>query len=173
MARVHLFIQFMTFLPAYRSLFYLRSGLPGKFLSIFCRPVPTFAVRAKRIGAGLTINHGHGTLISTDEIGENCWIGQLVTIGFNNGVGPPTIGNNVTIHVGATIVGKVRIGDNSIVGANSLVLCDVPPGVTVLGVPAKIIARTGCSAMRRRRLNKTYKKVAIERPRQSRSRRAV
>jgi len=138
-SRIGLFIGLMTFFPEYRTVFCLRTGVPGKLLSIFCRRMPTLAIQAKSIGAGLVINHGHGTFVTANEIGENCLLDQMVTIGYNNESVPPTIGKNVTIHVGATIVGEVNIGDNSIVGANTLVISDVPSDVTVLGVPAKII----------------------------------
>jgi serine O-acetyltransferase len=136
--RVIVFVKLMTFAPEYRTVFCLRTGLPGKLLSILCRRLPTLAVEARGVGAGLFINHGHVTFVSAETIGDNCSISHLVTIGYCNGVGPPIIGNNVTVHVGATIIGKVRVGDNSIVGANSLVLTDVPSDVTVIGVPAKI-----------------------------------
>jgi serine O-acetyltransferase len=103
--------------------------------------MPTLRLAAKRIGAGLFIQHGHGTYVSAEEIGENCWINQLVTVGYSNDTDHPTIGNNVTIQTGATVIGKVRIGDNSKIGANSLVISDVPPNVTVMGVPAHIVWR--------------------------------
>ena len=142
MERVFLFINLMTFVPEYRTVFYLRTDkLVRVLLSIFCRRMPTLDIIAKSVGPGLFIQHGHGTNVSAEEIGENCWINQLVTIGYINDDGPPTIGNNVIIHAGATILGKLCIGDNSTVGANSLVIRDVPPNVTVLGVPAKIISR--------------------------------
>jgi serine O-acetyltransferase len=137
--RLILFSEFMTFWPEYRTAFCLRTGLPGLLLSAFCRRMPTLSIKAKSIGAGFFINHGHGTYVSAEDIGENCSISQLVTIGYYDGAGPPSIGNNVIVHVGATIIGKLRIGDNSIIGANSLVLTDVPPNVTVMGVPARIL----------------------------------
>ncbi|MCL2429131.1 MAG: serine acetyltransferase, partial [Alphaproteobacteria bacterium] len=81
--------------------------------------------------------HGFGTWIAAEEIGANCWINQQVTVGFSSGEADrPVIGDNVTINVGAKVLGKVRLGDGSKVGANSVVIMDVPAGVTVMGVPA-------------------------------------
>ena len=118
--------------------------------------MPTLAIQANKVGAGLVINHGHGTFVTAKEIGENCLLDQMVTIGYNNESVPPTIGNNVTVHVGATIVGEVSIGDNSIVGANTLVITNVPSDVTVLGVPAKIIVAR--SPVKTHRQSKTHPK---------------
>ena len=85
--------------------------------------------------------HGDGTQVSAIKIGENCWINQQVVIGYTNETDIPTIGNNVDIHAGAKILGRVKVGDNATIGANSVVIEDVPPDVTVMGVPAKIIWR--------------------------------
>jgi serine O-acetyltransferase len=134
--RVYVFMKLMTFLPEFRKVYYLRTGRLGRVFTIFCRPLATLAISAGRVGPGLFIQHGFGTWIAAEEIGDNCWINQQVTIGFAGDAGRPTIGNNVTISVGAKILGKVRLGDGSKVGANSVVIMDVPAGVTVMGVPA-------------------------------------
>ena len=72
------------------------------------------------------------------KIGENCHIYQQVTIGFN-GTEQPVIGNNVRICCGAKVIGGVNIGNNVVIGANAVVVKDVPDNVVVAGVPAKII----------------------------------
>lgn len=73
-------------------------------------------------------------------IGENCMIGQGVTIGGKSGwYEVPVIGNNVEISAGARIIGPVRIGNNVIIGANTVVAKDVPDNCIVAGVPARII----------------------------------
>jgi serine O-acetyltransferase len=95
------------------------------------------------IGPGLFIQHGWATSIPAKKIGRNCWIGQHVTIGYLNDTDTPTIGNNVTIYAGAKILGNVRVGDNPTVGANAVVLEDVPENCTVVGVPAYIVRRNG------------------------------
>jgi serine O-acetyltransferase len=143
--RILLFAHLMTWLPEFRNSFYLRTGLLGKLLSIFCPPLSSLKLGRTSIGPGLFILHGDSTHVSAVEIGENCWITQQVVVGYINEVDIPTIGNNVTIHPGAKILGKVKIGDNVTVGANSVVIGDVPSGVTVMGVPAKIIWGKGLS----------------------------
>ena len=73
-------------------------------------------------------------------IGKNCMIGQNVTIGGKSGwYEVPVIGDNVEISAGARIIGPVRIGNNVIIGANAVVVKDVPDNCIVAGVPAKII----------------------------------
>jgi serine O-acetyltransferase len=139
--RVVAFLALMTFWREFRNIFYFRAGIPGKLFQPLCRPLATLWINSKRIGPGLFIQHGYCTSISADEIGENCWINQLVVLGYTNDTDRPTIGNNVTILGGAKILGKVMVGDNSKVGPNSVVTRDVPPNVTVLGVPAVVIWR--------------------------------
>lgn len=79
--------------------------------------------------------HPFGIIISTAaEIGENVVIGHQVTIGNRNGVrAAPTIGNRVYIGAGAKLLGPVKIGDDAIIGANSVVTKDVPAGAKVVG----------------------------------------
>lgn len=78
------------------------------------------------------------------KCGHNCRILTGVTIGADSGSDKAAIiGNNVFIGANASIIGEVRIGDNAAVGANALVIKDVPPNVTVGGVPAKIISNNG------------------------------
>ena len=91
------------------------------------------------IGKGFKINHGLGTVIGARcKIGENCMIHQNCTIGDRKG-GRPTIGNNVVIYAGAMILGDISIGDNTIIGANSVVTKSCPPNSILLGTPAKIV----------------------------------
>lgn len=139
--RIILFINMMTFFPEYRNVFYLRHKTLGHILGLLCRPMDSLKISAKQCGPGLFIQHGFGTLVSVEEIGANCMISQLVTVGYvNNSVDRPTLGSNVTIAAGARVLGAVTIGDNAFVSANSLVISDVPAGATVIGVPARIIA---------------------------------
>lgn len=91
------------------------------------------------IGPGLKINHGGGTVIGARcSIGANCTIHQNCTLGDKNG-GRPKIGNNVTIYAGSMILGDITIGDNSIIGANSVVMESCPANSILVGSPAKII----------------------------------
>ena len=91
------------------------------------------------IGKGFKINHGVGTVIGARcKIGDNCMIHQNCTIGDRKG-GRPTIGNNVIIYAGAMILGDITIGDNTIIGANSVVTKSCPPNSILVGSPAKIV----------------------------------
>lgn len=89
-------------------------------------------INTHSIGEGLYIQHRFSTIISAKKIGDGCFINQQVTIGFE-GNDSPIIGNNVRICCGAKVIGKLSIGDNSIVGANAVVVNDVPTDVTVGG----------------------------------------
>lgn len=97
------------------------------------------------IGKGLFIDHGHGVIIGeTTIIGDNVTIYQGVTLGGTGkeqGKRHPTIGNNVMISAGAKILGSFTIGENSKIGAGSVVLSEVPPNSTVVGVPGRVVKR--------------------------------
>jgi serine O-acetyltransferase len=95
------------------------------------------------IGRGLFIDHGMGLVIGeTSEVGDNVTLHQGVTLGGtgkDKGKRHPTLGNNVYVGVGAKILGAVTIGDYARIGAGAVVLNDVPPHATAVGVPAKIV----------------------------------
>ena len=99
------------------------------------------------IGKRLVIDHGMGIVIGeTAEIGDDCLIFHGVTLGGTGkeiGKRHPTIGNNVLIGTGAKVLGPFRVGDNSRIAANSVVLSEVPPNSTAVGVPAKIVRIDG------------------------------
>lgn len=106
----------------------------------FWKPMDTLFFHTAQIGEGLLINHGFSTIITAKSIGRNCLINQQVTIGVKNpGRGVPRIGNNVYIGCGAKILGDIIIGDNCIIGANAVVIKDVPAKVCVGGIPARTI----------------------------------
>jgi serine O-acetyltransferase len=95
-----------------------------------------------RIGGGLLLPHPNGIVIHPDaEIGPNCLIFQQVTIGGGKG-GIPRIGGHVDIGAGAKLIGNISVGDHALIGANAVVLCDVPMGCTAVGNPARIITKT-------------------------------
>lgn len=100
-----------------------------------------------RIGRRLFIDHGTGVVIGeTCEIGDDVTIYQGVTLGGTGkekGKRHPTVGNNVIIASGAKVLGSFKIGDNSKVGAGSVVLQEVPPNSTVVGVPGRIKVQDG------------------------------
>lgn len=99
------------------------------------------------IGNKLFIDHGAGVVIGeTCEIGDNVTIYQGVTLGGTGkekGKRHPTVGNNVVIASGAKVLGSFKIGDNSKIGAGSVVLQEVPPNSTVVGIPGKIVVQDG------------------------------
>lgn len=98
-----------------------------------------------KIGKGLFIDHGMGVVIGeTCEIGDNVTIYQGVTLGGTGkekGKRHPTIGNDVLISTGAKVLGSFEVGDNSRIGAGSVVLGEIPPNSTVVGIPGKIVRR--------------------------------
>ena len=97
-----------------------------------------------RIGGGLYIGHIGGVHINPGAIlGENCDVAHRVTIGASamGRQGIPVIGSNVYIGTGATLVGKIKVGDGAKIAANTLVITNVPAGATVMGVPGRIIMR--------------------------------
>lgn len=100
-----------------------------------------------RIGRRFFIDHGMGVVIGeTCEIGDNVVLYQGVTLGGTGkekGKRHPTIGNNVVIGSGAKVLGSFKIGDNSFVGANAVVLREVPENSTVVGIPGKLVNRNG------------------------------
>jgi len=135
--RILLFVHFMTWRREYRNVFYFRTGIPGRLLSMFCPPLSSLHLDTDtKIGPGLFILHGDGTYVAAVTIGANCWISQQVAVGFMDEEDRPTIGNNVTINAGAKVLGKVKVGDNATIGVNSAVIMDVPAHATVMGVPA-------------------------------------
>ncbi len=95
------------------------------------------------IGKGLFIDHGAGVVIGeTAEVGDYCTIFQGVTLGGTGkeqGKRHPTLGNHVLVGAGAKILGPFRVGDNAKIAAGAVLLKEVPPGATAVGVPAKVV----------------------------------
>ena len=116
------------------------------------------------IGRRLVIDHGTGIVIGeTTEIGDDVLIYQGVTLGGtgkDTGKRHPTIGNNVMISAGAKVLGPFKIGDNSRVAAGAVVLEEVPPNSTVVGVPARVVRQDG----KRVSSNKTLDQIHIPDP---------
>ena len=100
-----------------------------------------------KIGRRLVIDHGMGIVIGeTAEIGDDCLIYHGVTLGGtgkDSGKRHPTIGNNVLIGTGAKVLGPFKVGDNSRIAANSVVLSEIPPDSTAVGIPARVVRRQG------------------------------
>lgn len=100
-----------------------------------------------QIGKGFFIDHGNGVIIGeTTIIGDNVTLYQGVTLGGTgkeHGKRHPTIGNNVLISTGAKVLGPFKVGDNSRIGANAVVLQEVPPDSTVVGIKARVVKIAG------------------------------
>ena len=98
---------------------------------------------AAKIGKGLFIDHGMGVVIGeTTEIGDHCTLYQNVTLGGtgkDHGKRHPTLGNNVLVGAGAKVLGPFKVGDNARVAAGAVVLDEVPPDATAVGVPARVV----------------------------------
>jgi serine O-acetyltransferase len=101
------------------------------------------------LGTGLFIDHATGVVIGeTAEVGEDVTIFHGVTLGgtgAETGKRHPTIGDRVTIGAGAKVLGPIKVGDDSRIGANSVVVKEVPSSAVVVGVPGQIISRPGPS----------------------------
>ena len=98
--------------------------------------------RDVQLGEGVVFVHTVGVVIGGDSrVGDRVWFLGGNTIGSVNTGGYPRIGNDVVIGAGARILGPVTIGDGASIGANAVVLCDVPAGAIALGVPAVVRSR--------------------------------
>jgi serine O-acetyltransferase len=104
-----------------------------------------------RVGPGLFIDHGMGVVIGeTSEIGTNCTLYQGVTLGgtsLKKEKRHPTLGNHIVVGAGAKILGAITIGDHSKIGAGSVVVTEVPPHSTVVGIPGRVVQRSGTNVV--------------------------
>lgn len=120
----------------------------ARFISQRCAKTTGIEIHpGATIGRRLVIDHGHGIVIGeTTEIGDDVLIYQGVTLGGTGketGKRHPTIGNNVMISSGAKVLGPFKVGDNSRIAAGAVVLDEVPPNSTVVGIPAKVVKLDG------------------------------
>jgi serine O-acetyltransferase len=96
------------------------------------------------IAEGLYIGHSGGVHINNGAVvGKNCDIAHQVTLGTSAGgrAGAPTLGDRVYVGAGAKLIGRITVGEGARIAANSLVMTNVPPGATVMGVPARVVMR--------------------------------
>jgi serine O-acetyltransferase len=137
--------------PEFRSVYYhrLRHGNPagallGRLARLVWKGVEGLDLAATPIGPGLFISHGQGTVLAAERIGANLQVHQGVTVGWDyRGDRRPIVGDDVFIGAGAKVLGAVTVGHGARIGANAVVVSDVPPGATAVGVPARIIAGDG------------------------------
>lgn len=133
------FLNYICFLPEWRILYLYRLGTIGKLMGILYPNRNLLTIHCSKISGGLFLHHAHSTQINANKIGHNCQIWQNVTIGRKyNGGGVPSIGDNVCICTGACVLGPIKIGNNVTIGANAVVISDIPDNCLAVGVPAKI-----------------------------------
>jgi serine O-acetyltransferase len=118
----------------------------GRFVSHMGRFLTGIEIHpGAKIGRAFFIDHGMGVVIGeTAEVGDNVTLYHGVTLGgttWQKGKRHPTIGSNVVIGAGAKVLGPVHIGANTRIGANSVVLNDIPPNSIVVGIPGKVVFR--------------------------------
>ena len=123
-----------------------RAGLKwaGRFVSHIGRWLTGIEIHpGARIGRRFFIDHGMGVVIGeTSEIGDDCTVYHGVTLGgtsWNKGKRHPTLGDGVVIGAGAKVLGPVTVGSGAKIGSNAVVVRDVPPGATAVGIPARIV----------------------------------
>jgi serine O-acetyltransferase len=139
-------LSWLSRLPEFRSLVYYRLSRGNRLGRIAGAAVRrlwpgerTLFFATDTIGPGLFIQHGFATIIAAQSVGSNCWINQQVTIGFKQTggeFGAPILEDDVSIHAGAQVLGPITVGHSSVVGANAVVVKDVPPNSIAVGVPA-------------------------------------
>jgi serine O-acetyltransferase len=135
----------------FRNLYYYRicrgsllATVLAQLFKVVYSELPTLSISARgEIGPGLFIQHGFATIIAADSIGTNCFVSQQVTIGYRNRTDCPRLGDNVVVTAGAKVIGGITLSDGVVVGANAVVVKDVPPRCVVVGVPARIVRRDG------------------------------
>lgn len=128
----------------------LEAGVPiaPRMIAYLSRAVTGVEIHpAARIGKEFFIDHGSGVVIGeTAEIGDRVTLYQGVTLGgtgFQRGKRHPTVGNDVTLGAGAKLLGPIGVGDGAKVGANTVVVVDVPSGATVVGNPGHQVRLNG------------------------------
>ena len=126
----------------------LRAPLSVIYRFLFRRARNLYGIElpySAKVGARVVFEHQHGIVIhGASEIGDGCIIRQGVTIGnryVDDPTGAPKLGARVNVGAGAKILGRIQIGDDASIGANSVVLSNVAAGETVVGIPARAVAR--------------------------------
>ena len=153
----HSLMEVLTSYPGIRALllhrishFFWNIGMPfiPRYLSEIARQLTGIEIHpGAEIGSDFFIDHGGGVVIGeTSIVGNNVTIYQGVVLGgvsIESVKRHPTLGNNVVVGTGAKLLGPIKIGDNVRIGANSVVVINVPPNSVVVGVPGRIVSRKG------------------------------
>ena len=118
----------------------LRNVLMYASVRLLFKPLDSLYISTppEKIGGGFSVQHGFSTIVNANSIGERCRVFQQVTVGYRNGENPE-IGDDVYIMTGAIVLGGIKIGDRTKIGAGAVVVHDVPCGATAVGEPARII----------------------------------
>jgi serine O-acetyltransferase len=147
--------------PGFQALLYHRLAhwlwqrgwlLAGRFVSHVGRVMTGIEIHpGARIGRRVFIDHGMGVVIGeTAEVGDDCTLYQGVTLGGTSltrgAKRHPTIGNGVIVSSGAQVLGPFRVGDGARIGAQAVVLSEVPDDATMVGIPARPVSRRGATA---------------------------
>jgi serine O-acetyltransferase len=144
---------YLAAVPEFRNVFYYRlsagGGWPatvGLIGRLLWQPLDSLELNCPSIGPGLVVAHGYGAVLTAERVGANCTIHQQVTVGWRDVVQsghvqgplrPPILADNVFLGTGAKILGGITVGKDVVVGANAVVIRDVPDGCTAVGVPAR------------------------------------
>jgi serine O-acetyltransferase len=148
--------RFLGSVPEFRNVFYYRLGIGGGWPATVAligrriwRPLPSLEINCASVGPGLIVAHGYGAILTAERVGANCTIHQQVSVGWRShqhhgrvlagSSRPPILGDEVFLGTGAKVLGAISLGNNVTVGANAVVLHDVPDGCTAIGVPARVI----------------------------------
>ena len=134
-----------------RTLWDMRLCWAGRFVSHLGRFLTGIEIHpGATVGRRVFIDHGMGVVIGqTAEIGDDCTLYHGVTLGgtsWSGGKRHPTLGKGVVIGAGAKVLGPIFVGDGAKIGSNAVVVKEVPPGATVVGVPGRVVEGDGDSA---------------------------
>ena len=138
----------LVFHRAAHALWQRRLTTPARFVSHLSRMLTGIEIHpAARIGRRVFIDHGMGVVIGeTSDVGDDCTIYQGVTLGgtsLHPGKRHPTLEANVVVGAGAKVLGGFSVGAGARIGSNSVVVREVPPGATVVGIPGRVVTRAG------------------------------
>lgn len=138
------FVYLMLIFPEFRNIFYMRMGRFWRYLLFWFPPLSTLHIwtPSARIGGGLYIGHGWGTVINTYRVGRNCVIGQNCTIGSRN-FKEPVLEDNVKVWAHAVVLGDIVVEENSNIGAGAVVVKNVPKNSVVVPAKSSIIRMNG------------------------------
>lgn len=138
-------VRLLYFHKQFRNLFFYRLRCHSNFMRWLCPPDKTLIIAddcGEINGGGTYFEHAYSTIIEVTHIGKGCTIRQLSTLGVKSATQHnerPWIGNNVDFGANVTVIGNIRIGDNAIIGAGSVVVKDVPDNAVIAGNPARMI----------------------------------